>query len=249
MSRVIERITSGRRVVRAADDPAGFAVAENLSARARGARVAQRNLNDGRSLMMTLDGAASEVGELLKRIRELAVQSASETLGDDERAFIDTERAQLTEEVDRIAWSTELFGRRWADGSAGTISVQAGPDPGDTIDVATGDVRATTLGIDALDLSTAAGAAGALGPIDDALDLLNQQRARFGASMNRLEIAERLAQGQELVHTEAASRIVDADMALEVAEMAKAQMRMQASVAALMRIQEANRSYMTALLG
>jgi len=248
MQRSLERLSTGLRVNRAADDPAGFAVAENLSARARSVAVARRNIGDGRSLMMTLDGSANEVGDLLKRLRELAVQGASETLGDTERGYLDTEQQQLVEEIDRIANTTDLFGRTWADGSAGTISVQVGADAGDTIDVDTGDFRSLTLGVDTLDLSTSGGAGNALADIDSALDLLNGQRSRFGAAMNRLDVAERLAQHQEMVHTEAASRIMDADMAMEVAEMAKAQIRMQASVAAQMILRNANQAYMSALL-
>ncbi len=247
--RSLERISSGKRVVRASDDPSGFAVAENLSTRARSARIAQRNVSDGIALMQTVDGAAGEVAELLKRLRELATQGASETLGDTERAYLDRERQQLTEEVDRVAYTTDLFGRTWTDGSAGGVSVQAGPDPGDTITLSPGDLRAATLGIDTLDFSTSSGAGAALPALDAALDAIHSQRSQTGASMNRLESAERLAQTSEFTHIEAASRIVDVDIALEVAEMVKAQIRMQTSIAAFMKINEANRTMMSALLG
>jgi len=247
--RSLERISSGKRVVRAADDPAGFAVAENLATRARSARIAQRNVSDGIALMQTIDGAAAEVGELLKRLRELATQGASETLADTERAYLDSERRQLTEEVDRIANTTDLFGRTWTDGTVASVSVQAGPDAGDTIPLTPGDLRAGTLGIDTLDFSTSAGAGAALPDLDAALDAIHSQRSQLGASMNRLASAERLAQTSEFTHTEAASRIVDVDIALEVAEMVKAQVRMQTSIAAFMKINEANRTMMAALLG
>ncbi len=247
--RSIERITSGKRINRAADDPAGLAVAEALTARARSAAVARRNVTDGRSLLQTVEGSANEVVNLLKRLRELAVQGASETLEHGERAYLDQERDQLTDEIDRIAGSTEIFGKVWPNGGGLTVSVQAGPDQGDTIDLTVGDMQSTTLGVDSLDFTTAAGAGAALGTIDAAMDVMNRQRSQLGASMNRLDVAERLSEQQELAHTAAAGRIMDVDMAMEVAEMAKAAMRVQTSIAAMMKIQEANRTMMSALLG
>ena len=247
--RALERLSSGRRVHRAADDPAGLAVSENLTTRAQGARVAQRNLLDGRAVLNTVDSASGEVVDVLKRLRELAVQSASGTLHDDERAYLERERSELTEEIDRIANTTDLLGSTWTNGSVATVSVQAGAAAGDTIDLTLGDARTATLGIDTLDFSTATGASAALTRIDDAIDTVGRQRAGYGASMNRLDVAYRLAEHQALAHTEAASRIVDADMAHEVAEMAKTQILMQTSIMAWMKVNQTNRAMMEQLLG
>ena len=247
--RALERVASGQRIVRAADDPAGLAVSENLDARARSAVVVQRNLNDGLSLLHTVDGSASEVANILKRLRELAVQSASETLHDDERAYLDAEAQELLEEVDRIANTTSLFGQRLTDGSLPTVDVQAGVDQGDTITLVPGDLRNATLGTAALDLSSVAGAGAALGTLDAALDTVNGQRAVVGASMRRLEGALRLAQNDHLASTAAAGRIRDADLAHEAAEMARDQLLVQTGTMAMRQLHAANRAYMEALLG
>jgi len=247
-ARSVERLASGLRINRAADDPAGLAVAENLDARARSLTVAQRNLADGHALMATLDATSGEVGNVVKRLRELAVQGASETLHDDERAYLEQERRQLTDEVDRMANTTELFGRSWLDGAAGAVDVQAGPGQGDTIELTAGDVRTGTLGIGGLDFTTAAGARAALPTLDAALSTVNGQRSQYGASMNRLASAMRLADEQARVHRAAAGRIMDADMAHEAAELARAQIRMQTSVMAMRQVHQLNRRMVEALL-
>jgi len=247
-ARSVERLASGLRINRAADDPAGLAVAEHLDARARSLSVVRRNLMDGHALMATLDASSGEVANILKRLRELAVQGASETLADDGRAYLDQERLQLVEEVDRIANTTELFGQSWLDGAIGSLDVQAGADQGDTIELTAGDVTTGTLGIGALDFTTAAGAQGALPTLDAALSTVNAQRSQYGASMNRLESAMRLTDNQEMVHRAAASRIMDADMAHEAAEMARAQILMQTSVMALRQVHQVNQQMISALL-
>ena len=150
LSGTLERISTGLRINSAADDAAGLAVAENLDAQSRSLSVAARNTNDGIAIIQTAESASSEVSNILKRMRELAVQSASDTLGDPERAYIQEEFLGLSAEIDRIAAGTEFNGVSLADGSAPTISVQVGINNtvNDQIDITLGDLRAATMGVD-----------------------------------------------------------------------------------------------------
>ena len=237
LNKSFERISSGLRIARAADDAAGLGVAENLKVAASSAKVAARNIGDGISMISVAEGATSEVASILGRMRELAVQSASETLGDDERAYIQDEYVALALEVDRIASVTEFNGAMLADGSLPTVSVQVGirATANDVVDLAMADLRATTLGIDSgvLDLSTSGGAAVALDVIDAAVDSVSAYRSLMGAGENRLNNALNNLE-VFIENTKAAeSQIRDADLGEESAELAKMQVLQQAGVAVL----------------
>lgn len=232
-----ERISSGLRINKASDDAAGLGMAENLDAAGKSLRQAMRNANDGVSVIEVAEGATNEVGNVIKRMRELAVQSSSETLDNTERAYIDDEFTQLAGEVDRIAAVTEFNGVQLSDGTATSLNVQVGinDSANDRIAITLGDLRATTLGVDAtaIDLSSAAGAQAALTDLDAALDMVNGYRSDFGASQNRLESSIRnLGTYTESIQG-AESRIRDADYAYETAEMSKLQIMAQAGVAVL----------------
>lgn len=233
----LSRISSGSRIEKAGDDAAGLAVAENLSSAARSLRVASRNANDGIAMIQTAEGATSEVGNVLKRMRELAVQSASDTLDDGERAYIQDEFLELAGEVDRIANVTEFNGVALGDGTSASLDVQVGVNntANDRITVTLGDLGAATLGVDTatLDLSTAAGARTALTAFDTALDTVNGYRSDYGASQNRLGSAVRNLEVYTQNLASAESGIRDADFAFEAAQMAKEQIMQQAGVAIL----------------
>ncbi len=237
LSASLGRISSGMRINSASDDAAGLGVAENLNAASRSVRVAQRNTNDGISLVQTAEGSTSEVGNILKRMRELAVQSASETLDDGERAYIQDEFVAISSEVDRISAVTEFNGVALTDGTNATVGVQVGINNtvNDSIDITLGDLSAATLGVDTgtLDLSTSAGAGTAIGAIDTALDTVNGYRSDYGAAQNRLESSLRNLENYDQSLTSAESQIRDTDFAKESAEMAKYQVMQQAGVAAL----------------
>ena len=232
-----ERISSGLRINKAADDAAGLAVAENLSAASRSTRVAMRNTNDGISTIQTAEGATSETVNVVKRMRELAVQSASETLNNDERAYIQEEFEALSAEVDRIAASTEFNGTQLMDGTVTTMDVQVGINnsANDRIAITLGDARATVLGIDtaSVDLSTASGAQAAIDSMDAALDDLNGIRSNYGATQNRLESSLRNMETYSENLQSAESQIRDADFAYETAQLAKDQILQQAGVSVL----------------
>ncbi|MFT6145450.1 MAG: flagellin [Myxococcota bacterium] len=252
LSKTMSRLSSGMRINSAGDDAAGLAVAENLDAADRSLKVAQRNANDGISLIQTAEGATNEVGNIVKRMRELAVQSASDTLANDERAYIQDEYVQLAGEVDRIAGVTEFNGVQLADGTNATLDVQVGINntANDRIAITLGDVSGATLGVDtgSLDLSTAAGARTALTAMDTAIDTLNGYRSDYGSVQNRLDTASaNLTTYSENV-TGAESRIRDADFAQEAAALAKFQVLNQAGTAILGQANQVN-SGATRLIG
>lgn len=231
------RISSGLRITKAADDAAGMGVAENLDASVRSLRQAARNTNDGISVIATAEGATTEVVNVIKRMRELAVQSSSDTLDDDERAYIQDEYVQLASEVDRIASVTNFNGVALSDGTNTQIDVQVGINntANDRITITLGDLRSTVLGIDTatLDLSSSTNAQTALDALDAAMDTVGGYRSDLGAVENRLDSSLNNLE----VYTEnleaAESRIRDADFAYETAEMSKNQIMQQAGVSIL----------------
>jgi flagellin len=237
LTSTLGRISSGLRINKAADDAAGLAVAENLDAQGRSLEQAIRNTNDGVAVIQTAEGATFEVQNILKRMRELAVQSSSETLDDGERAFIQDEYEQLAQEVDRIALVTNFNGVNLADGSAATLDVQVGifNTGNDRIAITLGDLTATNLAVDTatLDFSSAANAQSAINALDVAIDSVNTMRSDYGAVQNRLEssLANLETYHENLVSAE--SNIRDADFAKEAAEMAKYQTMQQAGIAIL----------------
>lgn len=253
LSQTLARVSSGLRVTRAADDAAGSAVAANLSTKARSGMQAIRNANDGISVIQTAEAATKEVISILDRMRELAVQSSSETLHDDERAYIDTEFEELSAEVERIAQSTEFNDIALTNGDTSTMSVQVGISGGSSsqIEITLGNLEADNLNVDTgtsgVDLSSASSAKTAISTIDNALDTVNSMRADYGATQNRLgsAITNMTAYTENL--TAAASRIQDADYAHETAEMTRLQVMQQAGVAALGQARGINQSVLSLL--
>ncbi len=237
LSGTLSRVASGLRITKAGDDAAGLAVAENLNNAQRSLQAAQRNTNDGISVIQTAEGATGEVGNILKRMRELAVQSSSETLADSERAYIQDEFSELSGEVDRIANVTEFNGTKLGDGSNASLDVQVGINntANDRIAITLGDLQSATLGVDtaSIDLSTAAGAQTALATLDTAMDTVNSYRSDYGAAQNRLDSATRNLETYTQNLSGAESSIRDADFAFEAAEMSKFQIMQQAGVSVL----------------
>jgi len=242
LSRSFERLSTGKRIARAADDAAGLGVAENLRAASTSAAVAARNTNDGISMIAIAEGASSEVGSILTRMRELAVQASSETLGTTERGYVDAEYQSLEAEIDRISAVTEFNGRSLTDGTFGTISVQAGirNTTNDRIDITLGDLSAATLGITAIDLTTTTGAQGALDTLDTAIGSVSSYRAGYGAAENRLSSALTSLGTFEQTTNEAESRIRDADFGYETAMLSRNQILQQAGVSVLAQANQIN---------
>ena len=247
------RISSGLRITQASDDAAGLAVAENLDSSYRSLQQAARNINDGIGIISTAEGAANEVSIILKRMRELAVQSSSETLADPERVYVQDEYLQLASEIDRIADVTEFNGVYLARGDYVDLEVQAGifDAPSSRIAIPLGDLRSTALGVDiaSVSLLTSADAQNSLGAIETALEAVNSVRSVFGASQNRLESSLRNIDTYSLNLKSAESQIRDADLAKETADMTKFQIMQQAGVAILAQANQISQQAVRLLQG
>ena len=241
----LNRISTGLRVVQAADDAAGLGVATNLNAQSNSLDQAMRNANDGISIIQTAEGAANEVTNILNRMRELSIQSSSETLANSERAYINDEFNQLNQEINRIAQVTEFNGIQLSNGATTTISAQIGIDNNSNsrIDISLGDLRATVLGIlTSTDLSTSTGARAAIDAIDSAIASVSSYRSSLGAVQNRLDSSLSNATNYMESLDAASSQIMDADFAKESTEMTKNQIMQQAGVAALAQAKNINQS-------
>ena len=251
LSQTLARVSSGLRITSAADDAAGSAVAVNLATQARSGRQAIRNANDGISVIQTAESASKEVINILDRMRELAVQSSSETLEDGERSYIDSEFNQLSAEVERIAQSTEFNDIALSDGATSQLAVQVGVDASSNsrVSIELGDLTASNLGVDttSVDLSKASSAQSAITTIDAAIDSVNSIRASYGATQNRLESSINNMSNYVESLSAAASQIQDADYAHETAEMTRLQVMQQAGVAALGQARGMNQSVLSLL--
>jgi|Deesub1362A_J573_1020465.scaffolds.fasta_scaffold00029_61 flagellin len=237
-NRALEKLSSGFRINRAADDAAGLAVSEKMRAQIRGLEQAARNAQDGVSLIQTAEGGTQEIHSMLQRMRELAVQSATETLTSEDRTLLNEEFKQLSQEITRIASEKEFNAQKLLDGSATGITIQVGPNTGQTINFAIADLTATGLGVEttgtgALDIGTVTGANAAIATLDTAITTVSTERAKLGAVQNRLEytLTDLGITAENL--TAAESRIRDADMALEMMQFTKYNILAQSSIAML----------------
>ena len=235
-----EKVSSGLRINKAADDAAGLGVAENLNVHFRSTKVAMRNTNDGISVVQTAEGATNEVGNIVKRMRELAVQSSSDALATTERAYINDEFGQLSAEVDRIAEVTEFNGTALANGGNTALNIQVGVNntTNDRIEITLGDLTASTLGVatnsgTAMGLGTIDSARAAITNLDSALDVVNGYRSDYGATQNRLGSALRNLEIYSENLASAEAQIRDVDFASETAELAKLQIMQQAGLSVL----------------
>jgi flagellin len=230
----MERLSSGLRINRAADDPAGLAISERLKSQIAALAVANRNAADGVSLVQVAEGALDTVSDLLIRMKELTVQSQNGTMSDQQRSYLDAEFQALGEEITRIAVATEFNGITLLDGTSGSLGIQVGIGAGDTVAIdLTTDASGAGLGIDGADILTAGGAAGASDLLDAAMDRIAGQRAGLGASQNRFESIIRINANLGENLSAANSRIRDVDVAREMAEFTSAQILQQAAVAVL----------------
>jgi flagellin len=238
LDRSLERLASGSRINHAADDAAGLAISENLRANIRGMRQAKRNSQDGVSLIQVSEGGISEVSNILIRLRELAIQAASDTIGDNERSYVDREFQSLKQEVERIANATEFNSLPLLNGKAGLMEIQVGIRNNPMLDriVYNGekaDVTLEALKIGAETVATKQSAQLSLSAIDDSLSRVNSIRSELGALQNRLQSTINSQMISDENMSAANSRIRDTDMAEEVSEMTKANILMQSGVAVL----------------
>ena len=239
LDRTLERLSSGSRINRAGDDAAGLAISESLKSQIRGLGQAERNAQDGVSLVQVAESAMGEISNILIRMRELGVQAASDTVGPQERRFLDVEFQQLLEEIDRIANSTEFNGTSLLNGSATTFEIQVGTKNNPLIDrirlfdANSADVNVVALGLNLTNVSDKSSAQNTLSSVDSALSSVTAIRAEFGALQNRLQsVINNIMVSKENLAA-ANSRIRDADIAEETTELTKNQILTQSGVAVL----------------
>lgn len=245
LDKTLEKLSSGSRINRAGDDAAGLAISENLRAQIRGMRQAKRNAQDGISLIQVSEGGLNEIGNILIRLRELAIQGASDTIGDVERQFIDREYQSLKEEIDRIANVTQFNGTPLLNGKAGVFEIQVGTQNNPILDRVIYNGERSDASLESLKLggesvATKQGSQMSLGVVDDALIRVNSIRADLGALQNRLQSTiNNLAISDENLSA-ANSRIRDADIAEEVSELTKNNILMQSGISVLSQANNTN---------
>ncbi len=234
----LEKLASGTRINRSGDDAAGLAISEKLKANIRSMKQASRNANDSVSLIQVAEGSMNEIGNILIRLRELSIQSASDTVGAPERLFLDKEVQQLKQEVDRIANSTEFNGTKLLNGTSDNLDLQIGVNNNAELDRFVYDTKDKKSTLDALGLASVSTADKVssqdnLSKLDVAINKLNENRSSLGALQNRLGSAiNNLATYTENLSA-ANSRIRDTDMAEETSEMTKYNILTQANVSVL----------------
>lgn len=252
MNKAMEQLSTGKRINSAADDAAGLAISNKMTAQIRGLNQSVRNANDGISMLQTADGATQEITNMLQRMRELAVQSANGTYSADDRASLKDEYTALSDQIDKIATQTKWNGMNVLDGSA-DVKFQVGTDSGQTIDwlAKTGttkaDLQATTLGVATLDISTDSGASTALATLDTAIKTVDKVRSGIGALVNRLNYAADNLTNVAQNTTASRSRIQDTDYAVATTELARTQIISQAATAMLAQANQQPQSVLSLL--
>ncbi len=232
LNQSLQRLSSGLRINSAADDAAGLAIAEGFRSMVRGTQVAQRNSQDGVSLVQTAEGALSETTNILQRIRELAVQSSNGTLSDSNRVSIDSEVQQLLQQVDNIATNTEFNGIKVLS-AAQTVTLQAGSFTSQTLAISLTGAKTTELGISAVKVSTVSLAMSAISTIDTALKSVTSLRSTLGAYQNRLEFTINTLAIQEENSSASESAIRDANIAQETIQFTRNQILVSAGTSVL----------------
>lgn len=234
----LERLSSGKRITKAADDAAGLAISTNLEAQTKGLRQATRNANDGISLVQTAEGGLNETTNILVRLRELTIQAASDTVGDQERGFLDKEYQQLNKEIDRIAESTTFNGTQLLNGKGkGTMDFQVGAFAGEqnkiTFDSSESDSSASTIGVDGTSISEKDSALDAIANVDGAIEKVSGMRANLGSIQSRLQSTVKNLETQTINQDSARSVIQDVDVAEASARLASNQVVKNAAVSTL----------------
>lgn len=238
MSKSMAQLSSGSRINIAADDAAGLAISEKFKAQIRSARQANRNANDGISMVQTAEGGLNEIGNIVTRLRELGIQAASDTVGSVERGFLNKEVQQLKEEVDRIALATKWGSANLLDGTTPAFDFQVGlfnsvEEDRITFDASTNIATGASLNVTDLDYSTKEGAQEAISRLDAAQDQVNGMRSNLGALQNRLvSTTDNLGVLEENMSA-ANSRIRDTDVALASSETTRNNILLQAGAATL----------------
>lgn len=222
----LQKLASGSRINRSADDAAGLAISEKLKSQIRSVQQAERNANDGISMIQTAEGGLNEISNIMTRLRELSIQAATDTVGDSERAFVNLEYQNLKQEVQRIAQVTEFNGRKLLDGSSMSYDFQIGTNNNafeDRISYKSDVTNANLdkLGIQEISVASKEGAQTSLASLDAAIQNISGQRAELGAVQNRLSSTVTNLQSLTENLSSANSRIRDTDFAKATADNTK----------------------------
>ncbi|WP_409478116.1 flagellin [Pseudobdellovibrio sp. HCB154] len=249
MQKSMAQLSTGSRITKSGDDAAGLAISENLKSTIRSYGQASRNANDGISMIQTAEQAMGEVSNILTRVRELGIQASSDTIGDSERGFIQSEVDALKAEVQRVAESTSFGSRKLLNGTGGVYDIHVGTSANpstDWIGYDAGQTNVTTdaLGIASLDFSNKDGAREGLSALDSAQLQVNGSRANLGALQNRLTSTTDVIGTMVESMSAANSRLRDADIAATTSELARNQVLLQGTTSVL---SQANQNPMMAL--
>ncbi|MEW6172109.1 MAG: flagellin [Bacillota bacterium] len=247
LGKSLEKLSSGMRINRAADDAAGLAISEKMRGQIRGLNQAVRNAQDGISLLQTAEGALNETHSILQRMRELAVQSANDTNTSGDRAQIQQEVNQLITEINRIGNNTEFNTQKLLNGSLSGKLIQIGANSGQNLMFSVANMKAGALGVSALNVSAQGSANHAITLVQSAINKVSTERAKLGAIQNRLEhtIANLGVASENL--TAAESRVRDVDMAQEMMLFTKNQILVQAGTVMLAQANMAPQSVLKLL--
>ena len=246
----MERLSTGKRINSAKDDAAGLAIASSMSSQIRGMTQGIRNSNDGISMAQTAEGALGEVGNMLQRIRELAVQASSGTYSADDKTNLQAEVTELQSQITSILDNTEFNGIKLFDGTAGTsgtVTIQTGANASDTVDLDFSDISGDYTDALAVDVTSLAAAGADLDTLSDALAATATTRAELGASQSRLDSTVNNLSSNVANLSDARSRIEDTDFSSETTELAKAQVLSQASTAMLAQANQSAQSVLSLL--
>lgn len=250
----LEKLSSGSRINKAADDAAGLAISENLKAQIRSTRQANRNANDGISMVQTAEGGLNEIGNIIVRMRELGIQASSDTVSNVERGFVDKEIQQLKSELQRISSVTTWGKTKLLDGTTPTFDFQVGifnneSEDRISFDASTNVATLDALGLSGLDYTQKEGAQSALQALDVAQENVNGMRSNLGALQNRLlSTVNNLGVFEENMSA-ANSRVRDTDMANVSAELTRNNIMLQASTSALAQANTSNQVALNLIRG
>ena len=246
MQKSIEKLSTGLRINRASDDAAGLSVSENLRAQVNGLQMADRNAQDGISAMQVAEGALNEVSAIMQRMRELSVESATDTLTDTDRGYLNEEFSQLSSEITRIADVTEFNGTNLLNGdwSGKEIQIGANNSDNDRLNTTIGTMTAAGVGATG-DISSKTGAQTAIDSLDGAIDSVNAQRSTIGSYVNRLEHTVTNLKNSALNMQAAESQVRDVDVGNEMANFTKLQILSQAGTSMLSQANSSSQSAMS----
>lgn len=251
LQKILEQITTAKRINRASDDAAGLSIAEQLTTQIRGFKTASQNLSDASAALDIADGAGREITDMIQRQRELAIQASNDTLTDTDRKALDTEFQAITQEISRTAEATNYNRQQLTNGKglgSGNAQVQVGPNPGEALMVPVINFDTAAMGMQNISIDTSRGAQAAITKASDLLNSINTQRGVIGATMNRLTTAgDNLANA--MINTQAAESVIrDEEMAMGLAQLTQQQMLQEGAIKTFSRYNEISKNHILGLL-